>query len=265
MGAPRRRDVLCGLVVGTATLAGCLTDPTTGGSDDSQRRGGEDEQEGNGVDGGDDDGEDGDDDGDDDGGVEKAVVEYEALPEYDRRFVDEAINYHEVTWITEGAERTYVERSGDGWVEVEDPLVASEISSDLRAVMDGGKHLEKDGTRYGFLVDVGHGPYGRRYRSVRVDTCGEDAVAFDDLDSGVQELLEFLVEHGALFVAEPAFEHVSAADLFLEVDDDRIRHLNETFLTDERCLASDDEVYEIEIDAEYAMHAEGYELRSVVD
>lgn len=270
MRALRRRDLLCGLAVGTVSLTGCLTDPThraadesqhSDDGDDSQRNDDEDHSQRNGEGGDDDEGVAGDDDGE----VDKAVVEYGTLPEYDQRFVDQAMSYHNVRWITEDGERTYIERSGDGWMEVEDPLVATEVGGDLRAVMDGEKHLKKDGTRYGFLMDVGHGPYGRRYRAVSVDTCGEEVVALADLDAKDQELLAYLVEHGDLFIAEPAFEDVSDADFFLEVDDDRSQRLNETFLVDEHCLASDGEVYEIEIDAEYSMHAEGYELRSVVD
>lgn len=206
-----------------------------------------------------------DDDDDTGSGEDKEVVLYEELPEYDQRFVDEAFHYHNLRWITEDGDRTYIERSGNGWGETEDPLVPADVSSDLERVMSGEKHLKKDETRYSFLMDVGHGPYGRTYSKVSVAACEKEGIEFDDLSEELQDLLEFLIEEGELFIAEPEFENVSDADFFLPFDGELYGSLTDKFLAQERCLKYGNERYHIDIDSEALMNMEGYELLPVND
>lgn len=241
-----RRTFLAGAAVTVpVALAGCIDGTSDTAADE---RNGTDETG------------DGDDDGDE---HDREVVLYEDLPEYDQRFVEKAESNHRVRWIREEDERIYVEQSDDGWVEVTDPVVPENVSSDLQDVIDGDASLKKDGTLYSFMVDVGHGPYGRRYVSHTVDTCETDHVAFDDLAEGKQELLTALVDDGELFVARPDFSNVSNADFFLEIDDERTRFLNETFLSEGYCLAYDDDSYVVDIGSEYILDMQGYELVQV--
>lgn len=229
---------LGGVVVG-GLLAGCLADDTPGGR-------------GSGA---------GDEEGNDDDDADFDTVAYADLPEYEQRFVDEALERHSLDWISEDGQRTYLRSTPDGWEAVENPLIPQELGEDLRDVIAREKYLEIDSTYVEFWIDVGHGPYGARYRAVETDGCASSTIALEELPKPEQEIAALFIDEGELLLAEPRFEAVSDADVFVEIDAELV--LRDEVLRGDGCLEAAGARYGAEIANEFILSGEGYDLARV--
>lgn len=188
-------------------------------------------------------------------------VAYEELSETDQQFIDKTVSGHRLRWITEDGEQLFLEPTDDGYEVIEDPLQPEDGSNELRQIIDGSKTLIKDGESYGIVVDIGHGPYGWTFASEPVDTCEGDIHSIDEATEMEVAIIEELIDEGEVFVAEPDFSEVSAADYFAESDE--IALFRTEISMSEDCVDVDGSVYLVELSDEHLFESAGYELAQI--
>lgn len=250
-----RRTVLAGsLAVATAGIAGCFggdAEPTNAADDT-----GEDDD-------GDEDSDDGNGDGTANGPSDSETVAYEDLSERAQSFVNAAEDHHELTVIDEGDGPVYLEAGTDGYEAVDDPLVPEELGESLQTVIDGDASLERAGSLYRVVTELGHDFYGERYELTAADECEDETKSLEDTDDERRALLETLRSEKSLSVANGAFEAVSNADEFIDPDRSVRWYLAETFLEDGRCLAANGDTYRLTVTDEFMVELIGFRLEQV--
>lgn len=255
-------------------LAGCLgtgdDDDENGDDNGNGENGNENGNDENGDNNGSGNGnsENGSDNGDDENGSDNGngtteTIAYAELGEREQEFLDAVETTHEVQWIGVDGERKYIASTNGTWKPVDEPLVPAFLSDELEPLVEGDVYLERDGKTSRLIRYSGHDFYGARYGLTTEESCEGDPLSLNSFKGEKRELLDTLVEGGEMVVADPAYQEVAAADVFVEPESEQAQFLGETFIEDERCLELEGERVRVVGLGELQHETMGYMLEPV--